>query len=69
LEGKTATTYPTTKQTLESFGVTVVEKPFVPPQTAAQTVGSAEQTRPAERRRRRELTLGAERRQECDLPA
>lgn len=29
LEGKTATTYPTTKQTLESFGVTVVEKPFV----------------------------------------
>ncbi len=29
LKGKTATTYPTTKQTLESFGVTVVEMPFV----------------------------------------
>ena len=29
LEGKTATTYPTSKQALESFGVSVVEKPFV----------------------------------------
>src|SRR5262245_56398113 len=29
LEGKTATTYPTTKQTLESLGVTVEEKAFV----------------------------------------
>jgi putative intracellular protease/amidase len=30
LEGKTATTYPTAKSALESFGVEVVEKPFVP---------------------------------------
>lgn len=29
LDGKTATTYPTTKETLESFGVEVIEKPFV----------------------------------------
>lgn len=29
LEGKTATTYPTTKTLLESLGVEVVEKPFV----------------------------------------
>ena len=29
LEGKTATTYPTSKAVLESFGVEVVEKPFV----------------------------------------
>jgi len=29
LEGKTATTYPTTKSALESFGIEVVEKPFV----------------------------------------
>lgn len=29
LEGKTATTYPTTKAVLESFGVETVEKPFV----------------------------------------
>lgn len=29
LEGKTATTYPTSKMLLESFGVEVVEKPFV----------------------------------------
>lgn len=29
LEGKTATTYPTTKSALESFGVEIVEKPFV----------------------------------------
>jgi len=29
LEGKTATTYPTTKTALESLGVEVVEKPFV----------------------------------------
>ena len=29
LEGKTATTYPTTKSALENFGVEVVEKPFV----------------------------------------
>ena len=29
LEGKTATTYPTSKAALESFGVEVVEKPFV----------------------------------------
>jgi transcriptional regulator GlxA family with amidase domain len=29
LEGRTATTYPTTKTALESFGVEVVEKPFV----------------------------------------
>jgi putative intracellular protease/amidase len=29
LEGKTATTYPTSKAMLESFGVEVVEKPFV----------------------------------------
>lgn len=29
LDGKTATTYPTAKETLESFGVTVVEEPFV----------------------------------------
>lgn len=30
LEGKTATTYPTTKAVLESFGIETVEKPFVP---------------------------------------
>lgn len=29
LEGKTATTYPTIKSTLESLGVEVVEKPFI----------------------------------------
>ena len=29
LDGKTATTYPTTKSALESFGVEIVEKPFV----------------------------------------
>lgn len=29
LDGKTATTYPTTKQTLESLGVTVEEKAFI----------------------------------------
>lgn len=29
LDGKTATTYPTAKQSLESLGVEVVEKPFV----------------------------------------
>jgi len=29
LEGKTATTYPTSKAALESFGVETVEKPFV----------------------------------------
>ena len=29
LDGKTATTYPTSRQVLESFGVEVVEKPFV----------------------------------------
>ncbi len=29
LEGKTATTYPTSKTILESFGVEVIEKPFV----------------------------------------
>lgn len=29
LEGKTATTYPTSKAALEGFGVEVVEKPFV----------------------------------------
>lgn len=29
LNGKTATTYPTSKELLESFGVEVVEKPFV----------------------------------------
>ena len=29
LEGKTATTYPTSKAVLESFGVEVIEKPFV----------------------------------------
>jgi transcriptional regulator GlxA family with amidase domain len=29
LDGKSATTYPTSKQLLESFGVEVVEKPFV----------------------------------------
>ena len=29
LEGKMATTYPTSRQALESFGVSVVEKPFV----------------------------------------
>lgn len=29
LDGKTATTYPTTKTALESFGIEVVEKPFV----------------------------------------
>jgi transcriptional regulator GlxA family with amidase domain len=29
LEGKTATTYPTSKAVLESFGVETVEKPFV----------------------------------------
>lgn len=29
LEGKTATTYPTAKTALESFGVEVIEKPFV----------------------------------------
>lgn len=29
LDGKTATTYPTSKAALESFGITVEEKPFV----------------------------------------
>jgi transcriptional regulator GlxA family with amidase domain len=29
LEGKTATTYPTSKQLLETFGIEVIEKPFV----------------------------------------
>jgi transcriptional regulator GlxA family with amidase domain len=29
LEGKTATTYPTTKQLLEGFGITVEERPFI----------------------------------------
>lgn len=29
LDGKTATTYPTTKEVLESFGIEVIEKPFV----------------------------------------
>jgi transcriptional regulator GlxA family with amidase domain len=29
LEGKTATTYPTTKHLLEGFGVTVEEEPFI----------------------------------------
>lgn len=29
LDGKTATTYPTSKKVLESFGVEVIEKPFV----------------------------------------
>jgi len=29
LAGKTATTYPTTKQLLEGFGITVEEKPFI----------------------------------------
>ena len=29
LAGKTATTYPTTKQALEGFGITVEEKPFI----------------------------------------
>lgn len=29
LEGKTATTYPTMKSTLESFGIEVVERPFI----------------------------------------
>ena len=29
LEGKTATTYPTAKTALESFGIEVVEKPFI----------------------------------------
>lgn len=29
LEGKTATTYPTTKRELEAFGITVDEKPFI----------------------------------------
>lgn len=29
LQGKTATTYPTTKTALESFGIEVVEKPFI----------------------------------------
>jgi putative intracellular protease/amidase len=29
LEGKTATTYPTSRELLESFGVEVIEKPFV----------------------------------------
>lgn len=29
LSGKTATTYPTSKQALEGFGITVEEKPFV----------------------------------------
>lgn len=29
LEGKTATTYPTTKQVLEGLGITVEEKPFI----------------------------------------
>jgi transcriptional regulator GlxA family with amidase domain len=29
LEGKTATTYPTSKELLESFGVEVLEKPFI----------------------------------------
>lgn len=29
LDGKTATTYPTSKSALESFGIEVIEKPFV----------------------------------------
>ena len=39
LEGKTATTYPTSKPVLESFGVEVVEKPFVAHGTVATAGG------------------------------
>nr|AIA17998.1 Putative amidotransferase [uncultured bacterium] len=39
LEGKTATTYPTTKTALESFGVEVVEKPFVVNENVATAGG------------------------------
>jgi transcriptional regulator GlxA family with amidase domain len=39
LEGKTATTYPTAKATLESFGVEVVEKPFIAHENVATAGG------------------------------
>jgi transcriptional regulator GlxA family with amidase domain len=39
LEGKTATTYPTSKTALESLGVEVVEKPFVANGNVATAAG------------------------------
>lgn len=39
LEGKTVTTYPTAKTTLESFGVEVVEKPFIAHENIATAGG------------------------------
>ena len=39
LEGKTATTYPTIKTTLEDLGVEVVEKPFIPHDNVATAGG------------------------------
>lgn len=39
LEGKTATTYPTTKTALESLGVEVIEKPFVAHEKTATAGG------------------------------
>jgi transcriptional regulator GlxA family with amidase domain len=39
LEGKQATTYPTAKKTLESYGVEVIEKPFVVEGNVATAAG------------------------------
>jgi putative intracellular protease/amidase len=39
LEGKTATTYPTSKQLLETMGVTVIEKPFIAHENVATAGG------------------------------
>lgn len=39
LQGKTATTYPTSKSVLESFGIEVVEKPFVAHKNVATAGG------------------------------
>jgi putative intracellular protease/amidase len=39
LEGKTATTYPTAKNALESFGVETIEKPFVAHEKVATAGG------------------------------
>ncbi|HEY7544091.1 MAG TPA: DJ-1/PfpI family protein, partial [Blastocatellia bacterium] len=39
LDGKTATTYPTSKAALESFGITVEEKPFIEHGNIATSAG------------------------------
>jgi transcriptional regulator GlxA family with amidase domain len=43
LDGKTATSYPTAKATLESFGVKVIEKPFIAHGNVAAAGGSLAQ--------------------------